>query len=242
MVGRALEGVYEGLSLGESVALQKSRRVEIVGVFEAEGSSYESELWTDEEVVKTSFGYEGYVSSITAQLVDEGALSEFEAAVKQTVPTGLNIERERSYYERVSSGLADSISGLGLVIGFVFCLGAGLGAAIAMFGAVAERVTEVGVLRALGFSARHVLVAFLLESLGLSLVGGIVGIALALLTPFLRFSTVNWATGQEVAFGFVPSLGILLTSLGAGVLVGMLGGVFPAARAARIDTLAAMRK
>jgi putative ABC transport system permease protein len=242
LVGVAVEGDYEGLALGQSVALQKNRRVEIVGVFEANGSTYESEVWADIEVVKSSFGFEGYISSVTARLDDPAAFDAFSRGLTLSVPRGLNIERELGYYERVSNNLAESITGLGTVVSFVLCFGAMLGASIAMFGAVSERVTEIGVLRALGFKSAHVLLAFLVEAAGLSLVGGVVGLGLALLTPLLSFSTVNWSTGQEIVFGFAPSLGIVGTALALGVVVGVTGGLVPASRAARVDALVAIRK
>lgn len=242
IVGAAIADDYEGLALGQSLALQKNRHVEIVGVFEAEGSSYESEVWTDVEVVKSSFGFEGYISSITARLDDPNAFDAFTKALAVTVPRGLNVERESVYYERVSNYLAKSIRGLGTVISVVLCFGAVLGAAIAMFGAVSERVTEIGVLRALGFKSAHVLRAFVLESIGLSLAGGAAGLGLALFTQLFSFSTVNWSTGQEVVFGFSVTPQIVGIALIIGVAVGVCGGLVPALRAARVDALVAIRK
>lgn len=242
LVGKALFGEYDGLELGQGIELQKNRRVEIVGVFEAGGSAHESEVWTDVEFVKSAFGYEGFVSSITARLTSADALPDFQRDLGLKVQQGLSIEPEGRYYARVSNYLSNSLSALGTVVTFIFCFGAMLGAAITLFGAVSQRSREIGVLRALGFRGADVLLAILVETTALSLAGGLLGIAGALLTPFIHFSTVNWATGQEIVFGFFPTWGILLLALIAGTVVGVLGGFFPALRAARITPLQAMRQ
>jgi putative ABC transport system permease protein len=112
---------------------------------------------------------------------------------------------------------------------------------IVFYGAVAQRRREVGVLRALGFGRLSILTAFLAESIALSLAGGAAGTLLAMLTPFLDFNSVNFATGQDVSFRFEPSLSTLLTSVGVATVVGILGGTLPAIRAARMHPVRAMR-
>jgi putative ABC transport system permease protein len=123
----------------------------------------------------------------------------------------------------------------------VFSFGAALGAAITMYAAVSERRRELGVLRALGFRRRAILLGIVLESAVLGLAGGGVGALAAWLTRFLRFSTLNYATGELVSFPFLPSASILATALACGLVVSVLGGIFPAWRAARIDPVSAMR-
>jgi putative ABC transport system permease protein len=241
VVGAAIAGQYVGLALNERLTLQKNREVTIVGIFAAAGSAYESEVWADLDVVRGAFGFEGYLSSVTARLTSPAAFDAFAAALKLQMPEGLNVEREQNYYARVSNNLSTVIAGLGGVVTFIFCFGAMLGAAITMFGAVNLRVREIGVLRALGFGSSQVLVAVLAEALALALLGGGVGLVLALLTPLLRFSAVNWVTGQELVFGFQVSPGIALGALLCGAGVGLLGGIFPALRAARINPLQAIR-
>jgi putative ABC transport system permease protein len=137
--------------------------------------------------------------------------------------------------------MAKMIGGIGDLVGFVFSFGAALGAAITMYAAVSERRRELGVLRALGFRRRALLLGILLESTVLALAGGTFGALAAWFTRFLRFSTMNYATGELVSFPFLPSVSILATAIASGLLVGVLGGVFPAWRAARVDPVAAMR-
>ncbi|MFZ5893539.1 MAG: ABC transporter permease [Myxococcota bacterium] len=235
IVGKALLGKYQGLTLNGGFELQKKRSVKIVGVFSAGGSAYESEVWADLDAVRASFGFQGYFSSITARLQSPQSFDAFAIPLRADKRQGLGVERERAYYEKVSEGLSHLITGLGSVVAFIFSFGALLGAAITMYGAVSQRVREIGVLKALGFSRADVLLAVLLESTLIALVGGGLGALLALLTPLVDFSAINYATGQQLVFRFVPNVSILCWALGSGALVGVLGGFFPALRAASVS-------
>ncbi len=241
IVGRALVGHYEGVMLGGGFELQKNRRVQIVGVFEADGAAYESEVWTDIDVVRSAFNTQGYISSVTAQLDSPQALDAFEASVTEDPRRGLAVMRETSYYENVSNNLARVISGLGGIVTFIFSFGALLGAMITMHVSVSQRRREIGVMRALGFQRSHILLTLVLESTCVAFVGGAAGLGAALLMAFVEISTVNWATSQELAFGFAPSAPIIATALASGVVVGLLGGAVPAFRAAKVDPATAMR-
>ncbi len=241
IVGRALVNQYGGVALGEGFELQKNRRIDIVGVFEANGAAYESEVWADIDVVRSAFSTQGYVSSVTAQLESETQFDNFKRAVLEDERRGLTVERETQYYEKVSNNLARVISGLGAVVTFIFSFGAMLGAMITMHASVSQRHREIGVMRALGFRRQHVLAAIIIEAGAVALVGGLLGLVPALLMGFVEISTVNWATAQELAFGFAPSASIVVTALFSGVVVGLLGGLVPALRAARVDPVVAMR-
>jgi putative ABC transport system permease protein len=241
IVGRGLIGRYEGVLLGGGFELQKNHKLQIVGVFEAGSSAYESEVWADLDMVRGSFGWTGYLSSVTAQLESAAAYDGFAMALQADKEQGLVVERQRAYYERVSNRLSTVIEGLGGVVAFIFSFGAMLGAAITMYGGVSQRRKELGVLKALGFTPAQVLSAVMIECLALSIVGGAAGVLLALSTPFFDFSTVNWSTGQQITFHFVPSAGALGGALLAGTIVGSLGGVFPALKAASMDAIGAMR-
>jgi putative ABC transport system permease protein len=241
MVGRGVADQYVGTNLGGGFDLGKNIRLEIVGVFEAEGTALESEIWSDLDVLRAALGWEGHVSSITAQLSSERAFDAFALTLESDKRQGLSVFRERAYYEKMSRNLADGIQGLGRLVTVIFALAALLGSSITMYAAVGQRRREIGVLRALGFTPAQVLTSFLLESLALALLGSGLGVLLALVTPFLDFTTTNVANGQSVAFRFAPSLEILLGALAAGTLVGVLGGFFPALRAARVSPVRAMR-
>ncbi len=150
IVGKALlSGDYAGVRLGEGFALKKNRELAIVGVFEAARSAYESEVWADLDMVRDAFGMKGRLSSVTAALEDPMAFDAFKQTLEADKRLGLSVERERSYYEKVSNGLSASIGGLGMLISVIFAFGAALGALITMYGQVAQRRTEVGVLRAM---------------------------------------------------------------------------------------------
>lgn len=241
MVGAAIEGDYEKLEQGGAVTLKKGRDIRIVGVFEADGSAYESEVWTGLDVVRTSMGWEGYLGVVTVQLESPSSYDTFASVLEADKTQGLSVTRERTYYEKVSEGLSRSVQTLGDLVTLIFACGATLGAAITMNGAIAQRRREIGVLRALGFSAPAVLLAFLVEAGALALAGGLAGVTLAASLSLAQFSMVNFGTGNEIAFPFEPDVSILLRSLLFGALVGVVGGVFPAISAARTSPTAAMR-
>jgi putative ABC transport system permease protein len=148
---------------------------------------------------------------------------------------GLSVASESAYYEKVSQGLPEVIEVLGIVETLIFSIGAVLGAMITMHALVAQRSREIGILRALGFGRLQIL------SAALGFGGALVGAALSQLTPLLDFRCPNFATGQEVAFRFVPSFANLSFALLAGTAVGALGGLLPAIRAARVNPVQAMR-
>lgn len=242
MVGVGLRGQYNGLELGQGFALQKNRDVKVVGIFAAERSAYESEVWVDLDLVRSTFGWQGYLSAVSVRLESEQAFDRFAAAVTLDKVQGLSAERERAYYRKVSDNLSNTISVIGGLVASIFALGAMLGATITMYGAVSQRRREIGILRALGFARGRVLLALLVESGALALAGGALGLVLALCTQFLHFSTVNWATGQELVFRFLPAPRALGLALGVGCVAGVVGGFFPALKAARLSPTEAMRR
>jgi putative ABC transport system permease protein len=241
MIGAAIAGNYQRLELGGQLTLRKGRDIRIVGVFEAQGSAYESEVWTDLDVVRTSMGWEGYLSSVTAALESRSAFDGFATVLEADKSLGLAAVPERAYYEKVSEGLARSVTTLGDLVTLIFACGAMLGAAITMNEAIARRRKEIGVLRALGFSAPEVMAAFVVESAAVSMAGALLGVGVASLLAFAQFSVVNYGTGNEIAFPFEPDPTILLRSFLSGAAVGVLGGFFPALKAARTNPVSAMR-
>jgi putative ABC transport system permease protein len=242
MIGTRVAGRYLGLQLGGEVDMNKGRRLKVVGVFEAGGSAFESEIWADLHSVQTTTESDGYISSVTARL-EPGAFEAFASTIQEAHrEAGLIVERESQYYERLSRGLSGMVLLLGGLVSGIFSLAAMLGAAIAMYAAVERRTKEVGVLRSLGFSRRDILLAFVIESTGIALIGTLAGLALALSTTALEFAVGNSAAfGIEVQLRFVPSLGILGACALAGLTLGVVGGFFPALRAARLDPIRALR-
>jgi putative ABC transport system permease protein len=241
MIGRSLRGKYAGMDLEQSFDLKKNRPVKVVGVFESGGSSFESEVWADVDTARSSFGRDGLVSSVTVRLDSPSKFEAFKATMESDKRLGLEALTEVGYYEKQSSQTAIFIKVLGGGIVFFFSIGAMIGALITMQAAVSQRQREIGTLRALGFSRSSILLSFLLESAVLTFGGGILGVLAALCMSFVKLSMMNFATWQEVTFSFDPNPNVILFSLFFGALMGIIGGFFPALRAARVSPIEAMR-
>jgi putative ABC transport system permease protein len=241
IVGKGIRGHFKGTDLGESFDLKKNRPVKVVGVFESGGSSFESEIWADIDTVRSSFGRGSSSSSVTVLLDSPSAYDGFAAYVENDKQLGLEPLRETAYYDKQSEGTSTFITALGAMIAFFFSVGAMIGAMITMYGAVSQRSKEVGTLRALGFSRGAVLLSFMFESSVLALIGGVIGGLASIGMTAVKFSMMNFATWQEISFSFDPSPAIIIGSIAAGGAMGVLGGLFPAVRAARLSPIEAMR-
>jgi putative ABC transport system permease protein len=240
MIGKALRGRFKGLDLDQSFELKKNRMIKVVGVFEDGGSSSESEVWTDLDVVRTSFGRQGQVSSIRVRVSPE-KFDAFKASIESNRQLNLQAMTETAFVEKQSELLRDFLSWLVTVISVFLAIAAILGAMITMNAAVANRQREIGTLRALGFGRGTILLSFLVESVLLSLAGGAVGVAAAMALGLVQFSTVNWSSWSEVVFSFEPTSGMLLGALIVATVMGLVGGLLPALRASRVSPVDAMR-
>ncbi len=241
VVGKKLVGRFKDMEIGKTVELRKGRIGKIVGIFGSDGSSYESEIWGDLDFVRGSFGRDGVVQSIRAKLTSSAAYEGFEAFVEQDKRLGLEAMGEPEYYRKQSEGTSIFINALGFIIALFFSIGAMLGAMITMYGAVAHRRREIGVLRALGFSQLAIMTSFLFESVMLSLLGGLIGAAASLALGLVKFSMMNFATFSEIVFQFRPTGEIIATALIFGGVMGIIGGFLPAVRAARTPPIEAMK-
>jgi putative ABC transport system permease protein len=241
MIGKGLVGRFRGMQIGESFDLKKNRPVKVVGIFEAGGSSFESEIWADLDQVRSAFGREGIASSVTVQLDSPTKFDAFKATMESDKQLGLEALTEVAYYEKQSNGTAMFIKIMGVIIVFFLALGGMIGALITMQAAVSQRKREIGTLRALGFSQGSILMSFLMESAVLALAGGVVGVLAALALSSVKISMMNFATWQEVVFSFDPDPTLLVGAVFAGGFMGVLGGFFPALKAARVSPVEAMR-
>lgn len=241
MIGRGIVGRFAGMQMGSSFDLKKNRPVKVVGIFDAGGASFESEVWVGIDAARSSFGREGLVNSVAVRLESATKFDAFKAAVESEKRLQLDSFVETRYYEKQSENLSDFVGFLGTVVSFFFAFGAILGAIITMHAAVAQRQREIGTLRALGFSRGAILFSFLLEATMLALAGGVVGILGALAFGARKISMVNWTTWSEVTFTFDADPVLLLKALFVGAIMGIVGGAFPAIRAARISPVQAMR-
>ncbi|MEO7329326.1 MAG: ABC transporter permease [Minicystis sp.] len=241
IVGKAIAGRFKGLAIGQTFELRKNRPAKVVGIFADGGSSYESEVWADIQNVRSAFGREGLVSSVRVRLQGESKFDAFRTSIEQDPQLGLMVMRESEYYEKQSEGTSLFIRAMGIIIAVFFSFGAMIGAMITMHASVANRQKEIGTLRALGFSRLSILGCFLLESVALALIGGVLGTIASLMMGFVRFSTMNFASWSEIVFTFEPTPKILISSVIAAGIMGLAGGFFPAIRAARMNPIQAMR-
>lgn len=241
IIGKSILGRFKGLELGQSFDLKKNRPIKVVGVFEAQGSSFESEIWVDVDTLRTSFGREGLVSSVTVTLESPDRFDAFATTLESDKRLGLEVMRESEYFEKQSEDTAAFMGAMGGIIAFFFSIGAMIGAMITMYAAVSQRGREIGTLQALGFSRKAILFSFLFESTFLALVGGLLGAVAALAMSTVHFSMLNFATWQEISFSFTPTPEIIVRSMVMGGVMGILGGFFPAVRAARMSPIAAIR-
>jgi putative ABC transport system permease protein len=241
IVGKAIRSGFKGLGLGETFELRKNRPMKVVGVFEDHGSAFESEIWGDRSVIQSAFGRDGIVSSVRVRLESPDDFDRFKASIEANRQLNVSTMRDSEFYAKASRGTALLVSVTGFLIAILFSIGAVIGAMITMHEAVAQRQREIGTLRALGFSRRQVLASFFVESIALALIGGIIGIAASLLMSLKRMTMMNFATGSDLSFKFESTPQILVTALVIASVMGILGGLFPAVRAARMNPIQAMR-
>jgi ABC-type antimicrobial peptide transport system permease subunit len=238
-VGRSIAQRFEGVGLGERLRFG-GREWTVVGVFDAGGSGFDSEIWGDGEQMMQAFRRQAF-SSVVARLVDPAQFAALKTRLEADPRMAVDVKRERVFYEEQSEMMANFIRILGLTLSVIFSIGAMIGAMITMYAAVANRTAEIGALRALGFRRGSILAAFLGESLFLAALGWIAGLGLASLMQLVHISTMNWQSFSELAFSFALTPQIVGQSLAFALTMGLAGGVFPALRAARLKIVDALR-
>lgn len=241
VVGNKIHEQFNGMEIGQSVQIG-SKPWTIVGVIDGGKTGFASEIWSDADIVMTEFNRGTTFSTYTFKLKSP---EDFEI-LKTKIETeqrlqDLEPKREQEFYLEQSKFMAGFIKGLGIFITIIFSFGAMIGAMITMYASVANRTVEIGTLRALGFQRKSILMAFLIESLALASVGGIIGLILASFMEFVSFSTTNFGTFSELAFGFSLSLDVVLWTIVFFVIMGMAGGFLPAVRASRMNIINALR-
>jgi putative ABC transport system permease protein len=240
IIGKSIHDRFEGCEIGQSLKFG-TRNWLIVGVFEAEKSGFESEIWGDIEQMMSAFN-RPYYSTMIARLRDQNQKSSFKTRFEsETRLQQLQIKGEKEYYNEQSRPLASFLTVLGLIITVIFSVGAMIGAMITMYASVANRTVEIGTLRALGFLRRNILLAFLLESLLIALIGGALGILLASALQFITISMLNFSSFSEIAFSFHLTPLIVTAAFVFALAMGIIGGFFPAIRASRLNIVNALR-
>ncbi|HJU22747.1 MAG TPA: FtsX-like permease family protein [Casimicrobiaceae bacterium] len=239
IAGRSIADGFQGAGIAETLRFA-SRDWKVVGVFDAGHTAFDSEIWGDAEQMLQAFRRTGF-SSLLFRLSDPSQFDEVKSAIENDPRLTLEAKREKRFYAEQSEALSRFISYLGTSISIIFSIGAVIGAAITMYASVASRTGEIGTLRALGFSRGAILTAFLLEALLLGLIGGIVGLIGASVMQALTISTTNFQTFAEIAFSFTLTPRIVIVSLIFALAMGFVGGFLPAARAARMKIVDALR-
>ncbi len=242
IVGANIAKRFQGCEIGNQLKFGGDQWT-IVGIFSSNGSGFESEIWGDADQMMAAFGRPIY-SSMTFALTGSDSAT-FKAAKErlQSDPrtSFYEMKGEKAYYEEQSQLMANFIRILGLVIASLFGVGAVIGAAITMYASVANRTSEIGTLRALGFRRRSILSAFLIESSMLALPAALIGLAIASGMSWIKISTVNFASFAELAFGFSLSATIVLAAIAFALALGIIGGLLPAIRAARLEIVSALQ-
>ena len=239
ITGRAIATGFQGAGVGETMRFA-SRDWSVVGVFDAGRTGFDSEIWGDAEQMLQAFRRVGF-SALIFRLADTDRFDAVKQQIESDPRLTLEAKRETRFYADQSEALSKFISYLGTTISVIFSIGAIIGAMITMYASVASRTGEIGTLRALGFSRSSILVAFLVEALLLGLIGGVVGLAAASAMQAISISTMNFQTFAELAFSFTLTPRIVVASLLFALAMGFVGGFLPAARAARLKIVDALR-
>jgi len=242
IVGRSAAAEYEGLEVGAKIRLGKTWW-RIVGIFEADGGVEESELWADVHLLQSIYHRGSTYSSAFVRLQNPTAFAQFQKAIESDPRFHVRVSTLQDYYAEQSRILHILITRLGGIITFLMAIGAVFGAVNTMHAAVAARGRELATLRALGFHRPPILVSILLESILLSLVGGLIGGAAAyLLLNGFQTATLNFQSFSQVVFAFDVNAKILAQGLLCAMVVGFIGGLPPAIRAARLPIAMALRE
>jgi putative ABC transport system permease protein len=241
VVGKGISRRFKGIAPGESFELRRNRPLQVVGEFTADGSSYESEVWGDLDVVRRSLGREAVVSSVRVRLRSPADFDAYRQTIETDKRFSMKVMREADYFEKQSQATSGLLRGMGLAFAILFSFAAMIGAAITMNGAVAHRTREIGTLRALGFSRGSLLLSFMLEAVVLAVAGGVIGSVLVLLLSFVTFPVLNFQTFSEIVIRFQATPSVFITSLVFSGVMGLVGGLIPAIRASRVSPVEAMR-
>lgn len=239
IAGAKIAEGFRGAGLGETIKLG-IQEWKVVGVFDAGRTGFASEIWGDADQLMQAFRRDSY-SSVIFRLSDPGSFARVKQELEDDRRLTVEAEREPQFYARQSELMANFLNVLGTILSTIFSIGAIIGAMITMYAAVANRTAEIGTLRALGFRRHDILTAFLVESLLLGLIGGVIGLALASFMQAFTVSTMNWQTFAELAFSFTMNTAVIVQGLLFALLMGLAGGFLPAVRAARLNIVDALR-
>jgi putative ABC transport system permease protein len=241
VVGKHAATSYSGASLGDVIRLGGASWT-VVGIMDAGDSSFDSEIWCDGNLLAPAYHRPIEIfSSAAARLTSVDALASLRERTTRDPKLQVDLERETDYYARASQSFTSLITKLGMPVAGIMALGAIFAALNTMYSAVAERSREIATIRAIGFGETAVVVSFVFEALLIAFVGGVLGGLCALPLNGLTTATMNWQTFSHLSFAFRVTPIILICGLGFALLMGILGGLPPALRAARLPITTALR-
>lgn len=241
IVGSGARQQFKGLEIGSSIEVGQ-QDWPVVGVFETGGGLAESEIWVDAAVLQPAFRRGNSYQSVYVKLNSGDAFDDFKDALTSDPRLNVKPMRESDYYDSQSAAVYNMITGLGTIIAIIMGLGAVFGALNTMYTAVSSRTREIATLRALGFRAGPVVISVVTESLLLAFTGGLIGAGLAWLAfDGYQAATLNWASFSAITFAFDVNITLLAQGIIFAMVIGVVGGLFPAIRAARQPVAEALR-
>ncbi len=242
IVGAGAARAFAGLDVGQRIKIGMNTW-DIVGTFTAGGGLAESEIWTDAAVLQPAYNRPEGCQSVYAKLTSPEAYDAFKDALTTNPQLKVKVGRLSEHYAEQSTATTDFITTIGVFIASMMALGALFGALNTMYGAVAARTREIATLRALGFGSGPVIISVLTESLVLALIGGLVGAGLAYAAfDGYQAATMNFQTFSQVTFAFAVTAPLVFTAVIGAAALGLIGGLLPAFRAARMPIAAALRE
>ena len=242
IVGKNAKVTYSGLTVGNTIALG-SARWQVVGVFDAGGSAFDSEVWGDAHLLNGAYNRpDTFSQSVTVHLTSPAALQQLKDTLTTDPRLNVDVTREIDYYSKQSTRMTQLITVLGGFVAAIMAIGAVFGALNTMYSAVAERGREIATMRAVGFNPGSVVLSFLFEALLISFVGGVLGCLAVLPLNGLTTSTINFQTFSNLAFAFKITFDLLWMGVLFALIMGVLGGMPPAIRAASRPVATALRE
>jgi putative ABC transport system permease protein len=242
IVGAGASRAFAGLDVGKQIKMGQNVW-DVVGIFSSKGGIAESEIWCDAAVLQPAYHREDGFQSVYVKLADPSTFNEFKDALTTNPKLEVKVARQSEFYEEQSTMVTKFITTIGVFIASLMAIGALFGALNTMYSAVADRTREISTLRALGFGAGPVILSVLVESILLSIFGGLLGAGAAyLLFDGYRASTINWQTFSQVTFAFKVTTPLLGLAILFATGIGLLGGLFPAIRAARLPIATGLRE
>jgi len=239
IVSRRISERFQGLDVGDKFRVQATDYT-VVGLFDASGKAFESEIWVDVNSLASATKRETF-SSALLRAKDQTTLESLTKRISDDQRLHLKAVSERVFYEDQQGAVSGVLKGLAVFISFIMAVGAGFAGMNTMYAAVARRTKEIGTLRVLGFSRRSILTAFVLESVVIAAIGAGIGIVLALPLNFVSTGTANFVTFSEIAFNFRVTPDLMLWALIFGMGIGFLGSLLPSIRASRFKIVDALR-